>query len=159
MTYLLLGQVVGEVCNHDLSLGRDAVGRGPALTALTARLVLRSLGRIVSSVLVSNLVQMTNLSGSCGGSRVAGGTLNSLDGRLILLLLILVQSQPIIPYTRCFYGGKTYTAARAAATGATSPTATGTSTAAGRLAAACSFASTLTIGTLDLLGSGLGLAS
>ncbi|MBE3044409.1 hypothetical protein IMZ48_17945 [Candidatus Bathyarchaeota archaeon] len=65
-TNLLLGQLVGEVGNHDLGLGRDAVrGRAtlPALLQSTV-LVLLALALLVGSLLVCDIRQRLVLTSS-----------------------------------------------------------------------------------------------
>lgn len=59
LTNLLLGQVVGQVGNHDLGLGRNAISGRTALTALSlgASLSLGSLDGVVSGDLVCNVLQ------------------------------------------------------------------------------------------------------
>lgn len=86
ITNLLLGQVVGEVGDHDLGLGRNAIGGGTTLTTLTgsaslvlARLVLVSVG------FVGDVLQGLNLS--------IGGNLSGVArGSTVLLLLVLSKS-------------------------------------------------------------------
>lgn len=76
-THLLLGQVVGEVGDHDLGLGRNTVSRGAALAALTGRAVVGLAGLVVAVVsLVGDVLQSL-------GSRGSGAL-----GTLLLLLAL-----------------------------------------------------------------------
>lgn len=89
-TYLLLGQVVRQVGNHDLVLGGDAIGRGSALTLLGgASLVLLVTGGLglVSIDLVGNVAQRLNLFCSC----LDGSGSGLLFSRGILISSILVN--------------------------------------------------------------------
>ena len=101
-THLLLGQIVGQVCNHDLGLGGNTIGGGAALTALAGSAGLVGLlGRIVSVVLVGDIAQWLNLSGRGGGSFGCGsggsssGCGGSLRGSGALLLGVLITEVSI----------------------------------------------------------------
>jgi len=59
-TDLLLGEIIRKVCNHDLVLGWDTVGRGATLTSLTGSTVGSRLGLLVLGL------------GSGGGGLVGG---------------------------------------------------------------------------------------
>lgn len=87
VTNLLLGQVIRQVGDHDLSLGRDAVSRGTTLATLTgsARLGLAMLALPVSGGLVSDIRQSLNLAGRRRGT----GEVLSGGGALFVALLIL----------------------------------------------------------------------
>lgn len=89
-TDLLLRELVGEISNHDLGLGRNAVGGRAALPTLLLRtvLVLLALGLLVGILLVRNIRQRLVLS-----SR-SGLTLGSLCGRTLL------ASSPILETKR-----------------------------------------------------------
>ncbi len=95
LSYLLLGQVVGQVSNHDLGLGGNAIGRGATLTALagltgSASLFLGSLVCRVSCVLVGNVFKWLNLSGGlCVSSRGGGNSLSSSSLAFLLVLTLL----------------------------------------------------------------------
>jgi hypothetical protein len=87
ITYLLLGQVIGKVSNHDLVLGWDAVGRRATLTALTRSLRLGLvLPIVVSGFSLSLGGKWLHLSSS---SSLGGSALGS--GRLIFLLIVLMS--------------------------------------------------------------------
>lgn len=60
VTNLVLGQVIGKVGNHDLGLGRNAIGGGTALTTLASRAGLGFAG-LVSLGLVGDILQSINL--------------------------------------------------------------------------------------------------
>lgn len=137
-SHLLLGQVVGEVGDHDLGLGRNAVSRGAALTALTGRAV------VLASLVVAGLVGDV-LQGLGGRGSGALGTL--------LLLLALGRNVSFCVHLTRNIQARTYTIATSTATTA----ATGATATAGGLTAASAFMA-LTGGTLGLLVR-LGLAS
>ena len=72
--YLLLGEIIWKVCNHDLGLGWDTVGRRPALaTSLTGRGL---------AVLVLGLGSRRQVGGVGQGKRLA----SSSDLRTFLTL-------------------------------------------------------------------------
>jgi hypothetical protein len=50
-SYLLFREIVREVCNHDLVLGWNAIGRGTTLTSLTWSAVGLRLGFLVLGLL------------------------------------------------------------------------------------------------------------
>jgi hypothetical protein len=80
-TDLLLGQVIWEVSNHDLGLGRDTVGRGAALPTLPGTsLGLARLAILVTSSFVGDVLESFGLYGS---SRIIG-----LRTTLFLLLVL-----------------------------------------------------------------------
>jgi hypothetical protein len=155
-TYLLLSQVVGKVSDHDLVLGRDAIGRGAPLTTLTGSLGL-SLGGI--SIHIRRL-----LAGNVSGRRsylassrcISGAALSSSCLLLLLVILWLAVSTSVCHTSALIW--TTYTTASTATTTATSTTATSTATATGGLPAAGTLA-VLSVGTFSLVGSSLGLAS
>lgn len=63
--YLFLGEIIGQVCDHDLGLGWDAISRRTTLAAGLARcLAVLVLG---GSRLVSGVSQGEGLAGSGGG--------------------------------------------------------------------------------------------
>lgn len=80
-TDLLLGQVIWEISNHDLGLGRDTVGRGAALPTLPGTsLGLARLAILVTSSFVSDILEGFRL---CGSSRIIG-----FRATLFLLLVL-----------------------------------------------------------------------
>lgn len=92
MTNLLFGQVVGQVGDHNLGLGRDAISGGSTLTALAggASLVL-GLFSLVSPDLVCNIAQWLNLRvGLLGSGLGASGSISF--GSLSFVLLLVVAS-------------------------------------------------------------------
>ena len=83
-TNLLLGQVIREVSNHDLGLGRDTVGRGAALPTLPGTsLGFAGLALLLASGLVGDVLQSLGLS---------NGGLLSGSGALLLLLILVTLS-------------------------------------------------------------------
>lgn len=91
--YLLFGQVIGQVGNHDLGLGRDAISRGAALATLAGRASL-GLGLAISvSVvgLVGDVLQRLNL-GGCRG--ILGSRSGALSTSFLLVLRAIVSLAP-----------------------------------------------------------------
>jgi len=90
-TYLLLGQVIGQVGDHDLGLGRNTVGRRATLPALTRRAGLRlpslTILILVSLGFVGDILQSINLICGLSFSSIA----SVLGGGTLLLLLILIS--------------------------------------------------------------------
>jgi len=50
ITHLFLRKIIGKVCNHDLVLGWDTIGRGSTLTSLTRSTVGCRLGLLVLGI-------------------------------------------------------------------------------------------------------------
>lgn len=96
-SHLLLRQVVGEVGNHDLGLGRDTIGRGAALATLTLGSSLILLCFRVSLVLmvVCDVRQWLNLSGALDFSRGGRGIGGGNSSFTLLLLFGGVLSQQL----------------------------------------------------------------
>lgn len=143
-TYLLLGQIVGQVSHHDLSLGGNAISGRTALPALTSRTSLVLCVWVSAVGLVGNVGQRLNL----GGCTISSSAFSTV-------LLVLHASQLFFRSekgTRSFNGARTYvmSTASAAATGA-GTTATATS------GLAAPVAVSLSVGVV-LLNVGLGLA-
>lgn len=93
--HLFFGQVVGEVGDHDLGLGRNAIGRGATLAtlALGPSLVL-GLHVRVSLVLdvIGNVLQWLNLRVALGIGRDScglGGSSSDMFAVLLVLASIL----------------------------------------------------------------------
>ena len=151
-TNLLLGQVIREVSNHDLGLGRDTVGRGAALPTLPGTsLGLAGLALLVAGRLVGDVLQSLGL---------VDGRILSGSGALLLLLVLVVMSVRVFQAWDLEVDSnreKTYTAVTATTSTAATATAGATATT-GRVAAASTLSTTLDGGTLGLLVR-LGLAS
>lgn len=150
-TYLLLGQIIGQVSHHDLGLGSDAIGRGATFTALASGASLLGLSIRVSVVgLVGNILQWLNLVG-CGIGSIRSGALSAI--------LLLILYGPVSLACMCSKDSPVRASAAAYLTSTASTTAPGAGTAAtatGGLAAAGAL--TLSVG-VSLLGVGFGLAS
>ena len=150
LSYLLLGQVVGQVSHHDLSLGGNAIGRRATFASLAggASLILGLSSRVSVVGLVGNVLQRLNLVGCCG---IGGGRSGAVSAFLLLILHDMVSSKYLHSRSEPEVWPYLTGTARTATPGAVATTA-----APGRLAA--TVALTLSVG-IGLLGVGLGLAS
>lgn len=160
-TYLLLGQVVRQVGDHDLGLGGNAIGRRASLTAgtLGSGLLLESFVVLLTIGLVGDVSQRPSLGGR-GGSSGGGGWRLSSSSRgvplLVLLGSVLLYTSAEVESVACWAFSYTSGAASASAS-STTTTASAPTTARGAAASAL-VARTLTVGSLCLLSSGLRLA-
>lgn len=136
ITHLLLGQIVGQVSDHDLGLGGDAIRGGATLTALALLVTLLCILVSVALGSIGDIGQRVNLlSGSSIGSRSLSICRGGLGSLALLSILALTT-------------GTTGTSAVASTTATTATT---------RSAAASALGAS-TLGSLSLLTSRLGLA-
>jgi hypothetical protein len=160
--YLLLGQVIRQVGDHDLGLGGNAIGRRASLTAgtLGSGLLLESFVVLLTVGLVGDVSQRLSLGSRGGSSGGGGGWCLSSSSRGVPLLLLLGS---VLLYTSAevesvAYWAFAYTSGAASASASsTTATASASTTARGASASAL-VARTLTVGSLCLLSSGLRLA-
>lgn len=92
-SYLLLGEIVRQVCNHDLGLGRDTIRWRTALTALAG--LSWGLGCFLSIFRSSSCVSSGGSLFSCGSSLFLGLTFST---SLSLILELAVAKTLVVRY-------------------------------------------------------------